>query len=54
MELRTTILGVTGSAAKLSAAKPMRKMARMCAVNWGKIVAAQKARWAKNEASKKA
>lgn len=48
------ILGATAPAAKTPEAKPARKKSKMSAAGRARIVAAQKARWAKIKAAKKA
>jgi hypothetical protein len=48
------ILGATAPIAKTAAAKPTKKKGKMSAAGRARIVAAQKARWAKIKAAKKA
>ncbi len=48
-----TILGAPAVAVKLPAAKPVKKKGKMSAAGRARIVAAQKARWAKIKAAKK-
>jgi hypothetical protein len=49
-----TILGVPVLTAKTAAAEPVKKQGKMSAAGRARIVAAQKARWAKIRAAKKA
>ena len=50
----SAILGATAPAAKVSVAKPEKKKFKMSAAGRARIAAAQKARWAKIKAAKKA